>query len=347
MPDAEADAERRTSLRVDGVFRVRVKGADADPVLRPGNISPTGIFFETSHNPGAPGTLHTLDLATEDNSLRVAVLAVVVRVSTVQDLWTGTRVTGAAFQFMPTAETTRRDVENILGHTRARAGSGNVPRLLSLSLESTHPMELGDTVDVELRSTRWAGPIHVHGTVTASQPVDNHHRVTLSAEAPPAEQEERKTFSFTVGETGTLADALSAFVESEQAAPEPRTLTMERAHLGGMLSQVRLQSILGFFAMERMSGVLTIKREGITAHVYLREGAVVDAESKEFPFDARTLLVDMVQWTDGEFQVALQPVDRPDRVGTPTLGLLLDITRQMDERTGKSSDDDEFADFLK
>ena len=95
-----------------------------------------------------------------------------------------------------------------------------------------------------------------------------------------------------------------------------------------------------------MNGVLTLKRDGAVARIHLRDGALVDAESQDFPYDARTLLVDLIQWTDGEFEVALQNVDRPDKLGMPTMALLLDISREMDERSGVK-DDDEFAEFLK
>ena len=60
--------ESRRSARIPGRFWVAVEGVDAEPVLRHGDISATGLFFELTEDIGDVGTVQFLHLASVDRA---------------------------------------------------------------------------------------------------------------------------------------------------------------------------------------------------------------------------------------------------------------------------------------
>ena len=69
----------RRGARVATRFLVAVEGLDATPVLRKGDISGTGIYFEIDRDVGDVGTVQSLALTSLDRSRSVRVMAHVVR----------------------------------------------------------------------------------------------------------------------------------------------------------------------------------------------------------------------------------------------------------------------------
>ena len=122
--------------------------------------------------------------------------------------------------------------------------------------------------------------------------------------------------------------------------PEARSLIGEadsgssptdRSHLSGKLSQISMPSALWLLDQERLSGVLEFRRDGEQVVLFLDEGRVIDAESPSVERSPREHLQALMAWQEGEFEFSAEAVDRPDRLGVPTQGLLLDLAVASDE----------------
>ncbi len=93
----------RRGPRVATAFLVAIDGLDATPRRRKGDISATGIYFDTDREIGAAGTVQWLHLESFDSARVIRVMACVVRTVQLSDVG-GQRVWGAAFEFMPESD---------------------------------------------------------------------------------------------------------------------------------------------------------------------------------------------------------------------------------------------------
>jgi len=165
--------EARRGARVAARFRVAIEGIEATPVLRNGDISATGVYFEVDHDVGEVGTIHALRLVSLDGAASVSVIAHVVRTVRMSDA-AGRRVSGAAFEFMPESDEAgarlQEFVKRVLAYRRpgdepsvssqlaARVGRASGPgdatlqklSVSSLVLETSWPIEPGEAVRVEV-----------------------------------------------------------------------------------------------------------------------------------------------------------------------------------------------------
>jgi len=94
---------------------------------------------------------------------------------------------------------------------------------------------------------------------------------------------------------------------------------------------IKRRNIAGLLDQERLSGALEFRREDETIVLFLREGRVIDAESPDAEREPRDHLSALMAWGDGEFRFRVGPVEREDRIGVPTQGLLLDLAVANDE----------------
>jgi hypothetical protein len=165
--------EARRGARVAARFRVAIEGLENTPVLRKGDISASGTYFETEHDVGNVGTIHALQLVSLDGASSVRVLAHVVRTVRMSDV-DGRRIAGAAFEFLPDSDAAAASVQDFVrrvlayrrpgdeptlsSHLAARVGrvSGPDDALLqklsvrSLVLETSWPIEPGESVRVDV-----------------------------------------------------------------------------------------------------------------------------------------------------------------------------------------------------
>ena len=95
--------ESRRGARVATRFLVAVEGLEVAPVLRKGDISATGVYFEIDKDIGGVGTVQSLHLTSLDGSRSVRVMAHVVRTVKLAAI-AGRSVSGAAFEFMPESD---------------------------------------------------------------------------------------------------------------------------------------------------------------------------------------------------------------------------------------------------
>jgi len=95
--------ESRRGARIATRFLVAVEGLEVAPVLRKGDISATGVYFEIDKDIGDVGTVQSLHLTSLDGSRSVRVMAHVVRTVKLAAI-AGRSVSGAAFEFMPESD---------------------------------------------------------------------------------------------------------------------------------------------------------------------------------------------------------------------------------------------------
>jgi DNA-binding response OmpR family regulator/Tfp pilus assembly protein PilZ len=103
------------------------------------------------------------------------------------------------------------------------------------------------------------------------------------------------------------------------------------ASLRGSLSDVGVTTLLSLFEFERKSGILMLMREGELARLLVGEGRVIKVESGEPNRSARDRLLDLLDWSSGEFEFASCTVGGDDEVRLATTPLLLEHARRRDE----------------
>ncbi|MDI1447725.1 response regulator [Polyangium sp. 6x1] len=102
-----------------------------------------------------------------------------------------------------------------------------------------------------------------------------------------------------------------------------------RTRFSGLVSDMGVVDLLQTFEVSRKSGIVHIRYERHDAHIYFREGKVVDATLGRLMGEEavyRALL-----WNEGSFEVEFCKVDNVDVIGASTQGLLMEGMRRVDE----------------
>jgi DNA-binding response OmpR family regulator len=96
----------------------------------------------------------------------------------------------------------------------------------------------------------------------------------------------------------------------------------------GSLADMNVVDLVQTFEMGRKTGTITIQsqRKGI---IYFREGRVVDSELGRL--GGELAFYRMLNASEGDFEVAFAPVERPERIEISTQGLLMEGMRRLDE----------------
>ncbi|HEU4729739.1 MAG TPA: response regulator [Kofleriaceae bacterium] len=105
-----------------------------------------------------------------------------------------------------------------------------------------------------------------------------------------------------------------------------------RVVLRGALAELGLPSLLTMFEQERKSGQLTLTRDQVVAWIDFTEGKIVRARSTEIDADSRTVLMNVLDWQAGYFELAAGSAlpSSPDLSASVT-HLLLEHARLRDE----------------
>jgi DNA-binding response OmpR family regulator len=106
----------------------------------------------------------------------------------------------------------------------------------------------------------------------------------------------------------------------------------ERIVLRGALAELSLSSLLTMFEQEKKSGQLAVTRDQLVAWIDFVDGRIVRARSTELASDSHAVLLHMLDWQDGYFELSAGPpvAMAPDFDATVT-HLLLDHARRRDE----------------
>jgi hypothetical protein len=352
-------------------FLVAVDGLDPSPKRRSGDISATGVYFDTDRDMGVAGTVQWLHLESFDSARVLRVMACVVRTVQLADA-TGQRIWGAAFEFMPESDAKADLVQDFVryvldlpspdsrrlvveGHADLRQGTVNTERrqlsVRSVVLQASWSMRAGERVRLDVvapgmtRRMRLEGravrvaprPLTAEGQqydieVAIDEETARPVRIHSSMSFPAV----RPVDAAAVGslpEAKDLAAASDALDDllSALILPPDDPGSPRRHHLSGEMSRIRLPSLLQLFEIERMTGKISVKRPAGDARIFVRDGQVVDVEPLAVGSVARAVIGELLASEVGTFQFTLEPVERPDRVGVGTTALLLDLAREGDE----------------
>jgi DNA-binding response OmpR family regulator len=105
----------------------------------------------------------------------------------------------------------------------------------------------------------------------------------------------------------------------------------ERVMLRGVLTELGLPSLLTMLEQDRKSGNLMLTRNEIIAWIAFSQGRIVRARSSEPAPDARSVLMSVLDWSDGYFELSAgAPVDAAE-IDESVTHLLLEHARRRDE----------------
>ncbi len=360
--------DSRRAPRFKVTLKVQITGIDEQPVLRTGDISAGGLFLTLDREVGPIGSMQRMLLRSDDDACEAVLLARVVRVAAVDDLWRGRSIAGVAFQFLFAEEraadfpgtTTRpageselveRLLRALIERAAARSGVklGNVRGTLhapggtqsaeledlsvrGMVLDTDRELATNASVRLELPGRDPGSRLAFEGEVLDCQPIQ-------PSELVPARYRTIVRFGAITPPTRAQAKAAAASMDEAFEAlmlaftsirPGPATHERE-LHLAGELSRISLLSVLTLCQLERVNGVLLLAHERRRARAYLRDGELVDALMEGSDASPRAALSTVLDWPGGSFEVAFEKVERPNRIGESTTVLLIDLARELDE----------------
>lgn len=105
----------------------------------------------------------------------------------------------------------------------------------------------------------------------------------------------------------------------------------ERVLLRGSLAELSLPALFTTFERERKTGVLAVARDDEVAWISFRDGRPVKARTPESSLDARGIVMELLDWTTGDFELTAAHVDDDDEIGDSAMHLLLEHARRSDE----------------
>ena len=343
----ERPEDRRQGLRVQTSFWVRIVGRDSTPRLCHGDVSISGVYFDSDTRLGGPGAVELLEIHSEDRSASFQTLACLVRVSTVEDLVHGTLVKGVAFEFLPDDEVIQRaiasavhyithafldDPQRLLEALRLNASISQEMRALrgdeevvessdrlatvaavqgrGLVLETDWPIEAGAVIKVAIALPAQDEPMELEGVVAASVP-STHREDTYRVQVALGEPAE-----------AGRPPAITSLVDGLNAIPRARTTLQRAPHLLGDLSRVPLALVLSLLDTEKLSARIELQAALDTATVFVCNGRVYDVYRPGLTAPPLVLVEEILMWKEGSFTVTVEEVDRTDELRVPTRELL-------------------------
>lgn len=354
--------ESRRSARVGGRFWVAVEGVDAEMIPRPGDISATGIFFETDLDIGPVGTVQWLHIASPDKTKSAQVMAHVVRHVRLSDIHHD--LAGVALEFMPESDDAAARLADLVRYIlEVPQKSGTPPHITprveareeekgpasvkelsvaTMLLETDWSVPVGEPLRVEIIVKGGRQPIRVEGQAVSVKPTADNRRYQIAIDVKQEIEGPLRRFS---------EQAMPAIVAAQRApAPPPSdrkptassqlenllsALTAPpaeppaRKHLSGQLARIPFSALCTLIDSERLSGSLVIRRPRGIVQLYVKDGRFVDMDPSSA--DVQRDLVTVFESREGSFEMVVGPVDREDRIRCSMTSFLLEIARLSDE----------------
>jgi DNA-binding response OmpR family regulator len=106
-----------------------------------------------------------------------------------------------------------------------------------------------------------------------------------------------------------------------------------RAGFHGRLEQVGLPSLLTMLDLERKSGVMEVVRTDPPekGRIFLKDGVVVHSNLDEDSRKDQDAVFHLLSWSGGTFEFTECPVEMTDQIHQPTMHLLMEGARRLDE----------------
>lgn len=118
-------------------------------------------------------------------------------------------------------------------------------------------------------------------------------------------------------------NARDGFASKQQSSLSGRT------RFAGQVADMGVVDLLQTFEVSRKAGIVHIHNSGQEAHIYFRDGKVIDAVLGRLAGEEAVYRV--LLWSEGNFEVEFCKIDTPDVIGSSTQGLLMEGMRRMDE----------------
>jgi hypothetical protein len=356
----DSGAESRRSARIPGRFWVAVEGVDAELMPRRGDISATGMFFEHDADIGEVGTVQWVHVASWDRTRAVQLMAYVVRAVTLADVQHEVR--GVALEFMPESDDAAAELCDFVKYVLEHGGEPMAPRVSgrataaqhethvdvknlsvqTLLLETDWALPVGEPVRVEIIARGVRKPIRVEGQAVSVLPSTAKGGKRFRIAVQVKNELEGPLRRFSSPEISAVDPAALAAKPKERdggpldtllsALIEPKAEPPERHHLTGLLARIPFTSLCQLVELERLSGVLTIRKGTELVRILVREGRFVDVDTAAGPCaEPRAVLAGIFGSREGAFDFDVGPVDRANRIGAGMTELLLDLARESDE----------------
>lgn len=294
-------------------------GAENRARLRECDLSLTGLHVETEVDSLEPGAVATLRMRSRDRETKLETPARVVRVLRSDDLLTGPRVSGVAFEFLCYEPGKREELAAfVLQIARVARPKSEPPGDAGLSVETGWQLRRGERVRIEVPSPN-GGTVRLEGTAVRSR------RKPSGAFRTQLELADETVFPC------EPAREITGIRESMRAVDASAVRALAPVHLSGDLAAIRLPSVLSVIALERFSGELRLRKGGERATIYLRDGQIVDCDGPLEGETPLTSLARLIEWSEGRFELSVVTCERADVIGTSTTALLLDLARELDE----------------
>lgn len=361
----ESEVESRRSARAPGRFWVAVEGVDTELIARSGDISATGIFFQSDVDVGDAGTVQWLRISSWDRTRSLAMMANVVRSVRLADVHCEIR--GVALEFMPESDEASANLcdfvryvldsppasealtemaPRVKARAAGHAGEASPVTLKQLSvqtllLETDWSVPVGESVRVEIIARGKRHPVRVEGQAVSVLPATGQgpkrFRIAVRVKSEitgPLRRFESVAAEALRPEEGKpsmaspLDQLLSALIQPPEVPPE-------RHHLAGLLSRIPFTSLCALLELERLSGDLTITRGGRVVRLFVSQGRFVDVEP--YSPDPRAALRTLLASRDGAFEFTVAEVGRDNRIGATMTQLLLDLACEADEDSARGT----------
>lgn len=127
---------------------------------------------------------------------------------------------------------------------------------------------------------------------------------------------------------------LRAHVAEDESAELRRVLAALRGRaIFGTLDQVGAGALLTLIDGEKLTGVLVLVHGPEVGRLWCRSGQVVRARLEGHPLLSRgaEVVYHLLTWTDGRFEFTGGAVEGSDEIHLPTMHLLIEGARRMDE----------------
>ncbi len=115
----------------------------------------------------------------------------------------------------------------------------------------------------------------------------------------------------------------------ENIASQNKAIAGRQTRFSGSISDMAVVDLLQTFEVSRKSGVVHLNSGTQEAHIYFREGKVVDADAGRLRGEEAIYRV--LIWNEAQFEVEFCAVKNDDQMNTSTQGILMEGMRRVDE----------------
>jgi DNA-binding response OmpR family regulator len=109
----------------------------------------------------------------------------------------------------------------------------------------------------------------------------------------------------------------------------PKATTSGRTRFTGSTQDMAVVDLLQTFEVSRKSGVVHLRGGTSEAHIYFRDGKVVDAELGRLR--GEEAIYRALIWNEASFEVEFKPISNEDVIGGSTQAILMEGMRRVDE----------------